>query len=171
MDTQAAANLAIELMEKHGLYRYPNPWTFEWDNARRRFGLCSFRRRVISLSRPLAQLTTEADVRDTILHEIAHALAGPTAGHGRVWKLMAMAVGARPERCASAEALGIELPRGKWTGTCPAGHTVTRHKRLRKGRVLSCSRCCPCFNRAFAFVWTHESHRHEFAEAAREVKS
>lgn len=171
MDTQRAAMLAVDLMEKHGLYRYPNPWTFEFDNARARFGLCSFKRRVISISRLLVQLTPEDEVRDTLLHEIAHALAGPQAGHGRVWKLMAIAVGARPQRCVSAthlEAIGVQLPTGKWVGTCPAGHTITRHKRLRPGRLLSCSRCRPYYSQEHLFTWTH-ADQVQIAEAAQAV--
>jgi len=176
MDTQRAAMLAVDLMEKHGLYRYPNLWTFEFDNARARFGRCSFRRRVISISRILVELTPEAEVLDTILHEIAHALAGPHAGHGRIWKLMAVSIGAKPTRCVTAshlKSIGVQLPATtrKWTGTCPAGHTVTRRSRVRRGRIISCARCCPYFNRAHAFVWTHADQVQEFAEAAHEVQS
>jgi predicted SprT family Zn-dependent metalloprotease len=176
MDTQRAAMFAVDLMETHGLYRYPNPWSFEFDNARARFGLCSFKRRVISLSRKLVQLTPEAEVLDTILHEIAHALAGPGAGHGRIWKLMAISIGAKPRRCISAahlESMGVRLPATtrKWTGTCPAGHRVTRRRHLQRGRIISCARCCPHFNRAHAFVWTHADQVQELAEAAHRVQS
>ena len=38
------------------------------------------------------------EVRDTILHEVAHALVGPGHGHDTVWKATAAQVGARPQR-------------------------------------------------------------------------
>jgi len=37
---------------------------------------------------------------DTILHEIAHALAGPAAKHGPAWKAIARRLGATPKSCA-----------------------------------------------------------------------
>jgi len=70
--SNAARILAVTLMQQHGLVG----WTFKFDHARRRFGCCNFTRRTISLSRPLTFLNDDAEVRDTILHEIAHALAG-----------------------------------------------------------------------------------------------
>lgn len=39
-------------------------------------------------------------VTDTILHEIAHALAGPAARHGPAWKSIARRLGATPKSCA-----------------------------------------------------------------------
>ena len=43
--------------------------------------------------------SAEADVRDTILHEIAHALAGPKHNHDKVWREKARAIGCTAERC------------------------------------------------------------------------
>jgi hypothetical protein len=52
------------------------------DSAVRRFGTCRYSRKLITLSRQLIELNDQARVLDTILHEIAHALAGPKTGHG-----------------------------------------------------------------------------------------
>ena len=41
------------------------------------------------------------EVRDTILHEIAHALVGPGHGHDAVWKAKCVEVGAKPEAAAA----------------------------------------------------------------------
>ena len=38
----------------------------------------------------------EEEIRDTVLHEIAHAIAGPEAGHGPLWKATARRIGATP---------------------------------------------------------------------------
>ena len=94
MNLYAARDLALALMRQHGLH----DWTFRFDHARRRFGSCRPRRRLITLSRPLAFLNEEAQVRDTILHEIAHALT-PWDGHGRNWKRKCIEIGAEPRRC------------------------------------------------------------------------
>ena len=91
MNLYAARDLALALMRQHGL----NDWTFRFDHARRRFGSCQPRRKVITLSRPLAFLNAEPQVRDTVLHEIAHALT-PGDGHGSRWKRKCVEIGAEP---------------------------------------------------------------------------
>lgn len=79
-----------------------NGWTFQW--ARRstsRLGTCDARKRLVLLN-PLHVLHDSGDdVKDTILHEIAHALAWEAHGraawnHGPLWKAWAVKVGARP---------------------------------------------------------------------------
>ena len=47
---------------------------------------------------------------DTILHEIAHAIAGANAGHGPVWKAVAKRIGAAPR--ARAEEKDEECEHG-----------------------------------------------------------
>jgi predicted SprT family Zn-dependent metalloprotease len=87
---------------------------------------------------------------DTPLHEIAHAWVGPKHGHDRVWKATAEAVGCRPQRCYSAQAVRVLFARYRFE--CPAcGHTGTR---LRI-RVSSCGRCDPKqLNPQYLLRWT-----------------
>ena len=54
-----------------------------YDSAKRRAGVCRFATQTLGLSAPLTTLHSEVEVRDTILHEIAHALVGPRHGHDR----------------------------------------------------------------------------------------
>ena len=77
MNLFEASILARSLMSEHGLA----DWGFAFDHARRRFGACNYTRRRITLSRPLTLLNGIDEVRDTILHEIAHALC-PGDKHG-----------------------------------------------------------------------------------------
>ena len=83
-----------------------------WTSARRYLGLARARRcratgRVepldVRLSRRLLVMG-EAQMVDTLLHEVAHLIAfgvGET-GHGRVWRLLAAGLGARPETRVTA---------------------------------------------------------------------
>jgi hypothetical protein len=82
MNLQEAATASRQLMDRHGL----TSWHFEFDNAKGRFGSCNYRTRTISVSRHLTELNTWDHVANTVLHEIAHALAGKRAGHGR-WNM------------------------------------------------------------------------------------
>ncbi|HQK32467.1 MAG TPA: SprT-like domain-containing protein, partial [Phycicoccus sp.] len=76
MQMDQALGLARRLMFEHDL----TGWTVVADRAKTRAGVCRFAKRQIGLSRPLTELHSEAEVRDTILHEIAHALVGPEHG-------------------------------------------------------------------------------------------
>ncbi len=91
MDLAAAHDLATGLLAEHGL----TDWRVEYDAAKRRAGVCRFSTRTIGLSAPLTVLHDEAMVRDTVLHEIAHALVGPSHGHDATWARTARAIGWR----------------------------------------------------------------------------
>lgn len=146
MDLRDAFALAEHLLERHG----PVGWSIELDSAKRRAGICRYGPRVIGLSAPLTVLHDEAQVRDTILHEIAHALVGPRHGHDAVWRRTALAIGCTGERCVPADAPRVEPP---WLGICPAGHTTGRHRRPE--RVMACGRCSSGFDLAHVYTWTH----------------
>lgn len=149
MQTSHALRLARELMNQHGLQH----WSVGLDRAKTRAGATHFGRHRITLSGPLTRAHDEAFVRDTILHEIAHALVGPRHGHDRVWKSMAREIGASDSRCFVSEAAKELAP---FIGTCPAGHEVRRHKR--PTRLVSCTQCSSSFDRAHLFEWTYRGH-------------
>jgi predicted SprT family Zn-dependent metalloprotease len=94
-----AAKLARELMSRFRLVG----WKFRFDRERRAFGTCSYQLKTIRLSLPLVELNPEDEVRDTILHEIAHALVGPGHNHDDIWKAKCRQIGARPEATYDAE--------------------------------------------------------------------
>ncbi len=146
MDLHAAQRLARELMAEHGL----DGWAFRFDRARRRAGLCRHDRREISLSAPLTALYSEDEVRETVLHEIAHALVGVRHGHDAVWRATAVSIGGSGRRLVREDSPQVE---GDWVGTCPAGHRVTRFRR--PDRPQSCARCSGMFDARFLLAWTH----------------
>jgi predicted SprT family Zn-dependent metalloprotease len=146
VDVDVAEAMAIELMREHNL----NGWTFKYDNAKRRFGMCDFGKRVISLSFTLTVLNGESEVRDTILHEIAHALAGPAHNHDWHWRRTAMSIGCTGDRCYSSD--DVKTPTGRFIGTCPVCGYQTRPRHRR--RRVACGQCCGgVFNAAYLLVW------------------
>ncbi len=135
--------VAQYLLEKHGLAQLG--WRFAYDHARRRAGQCRHGDKVITLSRHYVDLNIAErldDVIDTILHEIAHALVGPSHGHDKVWKESCVAVGANPTRCYDSAV--VRMPAGRWAATCNGCHKVyRRHRPLRRGRWSYCTKCGP----------------------------
>ena len=133
MKLNLATVLAESLMAKHlDLFDKHLGWSFAFDNASVRLGLCSYTRRVISLSAEFVQRNAEEQVRDTILHEIAHVLAGAKAGHGRLWKLTAISIGAKPERCSTSDDMNTKP--GRYVGTCAdCQGTLSMH---RLGKII-----------------------------------
>jgi predicted SprT family Zn-dependent metalloprotease len=146
MNLGDALALGRRLLDEHGL----QDWSLVLDRAKRRAGVCRPGRKEIGLSGPLTALHSEAEVRDTILHEVAHALVGPRHGHDAVWRATALRIGSSGERCTSAEAPAID---GDWVGVCRAGHRVTRHRR--PDRPASCRTCSRSFDADHLITWTH----------------
>lgn len=144
MEIDRARQLAQQLLREHGL----SDWRVVFDRAKTRAGVCRFRERTIGLSWPLTQLHSPAEVRDTILHEVAHALVGPAHKHDAVWRATAARLGCSARACMPADAPRVAAP---WVGTCPAGHSIERHRR--PVRPASCPRCSRVFDRDHLFRW------------------
>lgn len=146
MELRRARDLANRLLLEHGL----TGWRVELDGAKTRAGVCRYADQVIGLSAPLTLLHDAEEVRDTLLHEIAHALVGPEHAHDRVWRVTALRIGCSGRRCVDSEAPRVG---GAWVGVCPAGHVKERHRRPE--RVVSCGRCSSTFSADHVLEWTH----------------
>jgi predicted SprT family Zn-dependent metalloprotease len=132
-----------------GLYLDLDTWSFGYDSARRRAGLCNYDTRHISVSRYLCEIHEIADVRQTVLHEIAHARCGPKAGHGRQWLSTAKSMGYLNKKFSGTEIAREVAP---WQGVCPGAH---EHFAYRKpSRIQSCAWCHPDFDERFLIRWT-----------------
>ncbi len=91
MNHQEIASLACSMMEEHGLML--KGWTFGFDNAVKRLGCTHFRQKKITMSRQASVLMTDAEAKQIILHEIAHALLPSDVKHGKAWKDLAKSIG------------------------------------------------------------------------------
>jgi predicted SprT family Zn-dependent metalloprotease len=146
VDLEDARTLALGLMAQHGLAG----WRLVFDNAKTRAGVCRSDRKEIGLSRALTRLHSPAQVADTMLHEIAHALVGARHGHDKVWRATALRIGSSGARCVPEDAPRVD---GAWVGVCPAGHRRTAHRSPQ--RVRSCRQCSGVFDPSALFVWTY----------------
>lgn len=132
------------------LHLDPAVWSFGFDNAKTRAGLCNYTAKRITVSKYLAARFEDDEIHQVLLHEVAHALAGPGAGHGPRWKKVAAELGYEGKRLHGG-AIADDL--ATWIGTCPNGHT---HYRYRKpARVLSCAKCSRRFDTRFQIAWLH----------------
>ena len=141
-----AKAMAEALMQQHGLVG----WCFKFDRAKRRFGCCNYRTKTISLSWELTQLNVESKVKNTILHEIAHALVGVGHGHDRVWRRKALEIGCDGNRCYSER--NTETVEGKYKAVCPNCQHV-HHKHRKPKRTTSCGVCSRVFDKSRLLVY------------------
>ena len=114
---EAIAALAVNLLNEFHLH----DWIFRFDHGTRRAGCCNYRDKKISISLNLASNASDEAVRDTLLHEIAHALVGKKHHHDAVWRTKAQEIGCSGER---THQLTFSTPRylvrcenGCWTRT------------------------------------------------------
>ena len=130
--------LAAELLELHkshsGLDR---AWVFAFDLAPSRAGACRYLERRITLSVSYCLRASMAEIADTVLHEIAHALVGKAHNHDAVWRAKAREIG-----CSGERTHDLQHTRARWLGECGCGvrwHRQRLHRRLRRGAV--CPAC------------------------------
>lgn len=101
--------LAYRLFIENGVPLY---WSFGFDNGKRRYGICNFAKKAITVSKyyVTSPQVTLGDVKNLILHEIAHVLAGPGAAHGPEWKRIARRIGCD----GNTYIKGVFVPAGYW---------------------------------------------------------
>jgi predicted SprT family Zn-dependent metalloprotease len=122
-------------------------YTFKWDNAKRRNGKINYGKREISLSKSKVEANLDkvnGVIKNTILHEIAHAFCYQTygrngRGHCQKWRSIAKQIGCSGERCTS----GYEsVKNSKYTLLCSTcGKESSMHRKPKLSR--SCGKCSP----------------------------
>lgn len=98
LDYRKGMDQARDLMDEYGLL----DWALRGSTRfRRTLGRCIWKDKVILLSCEYVRLNTWRSVRETVLHEIAHALVPEDPGHGEAWKAKARELGIGDSSCAS----------------------------------------------------------------------
>ena len=117
MDVTVAKNMAVSLMKEHGLlYR---GWQFEFNTRKGAYGVCAHSKKIIYLSILYTRaMKNPNEVKNIILHEIAHALVGSGHGHNYVWRRKALEIGCDGQRCNTYE-LEDKHVSYKYLATCP----------------------------------------------------
>ena len=123
-------------------------WSFGFDNAKTRAGLCNYTAKRITVSKYLAARYEDDEIHQVLLHEVAHAVAGTKAGHGPKWRAIGKELGYEGTRLHDG-AIADEL--APWVGHCPTGHVHYRYKR--PARPLSCGKCSRRFDAANLITW------------------
>ena len=115
----------------------PSGWAFGFDLATSRAGVCRYAERRIDLSVSYCLAATRAEIEDTVLHEIAHAIVGPRHNHDDVWKAKAREIGCAGERCHR-----VQHSAPRWVGECGCGQQWFRQTLQR--RIMSNRACAKC---------------------------
>ncbi len=153
MNLYLAQSLANELMTLHNVRALG--YTFKWHNRKHAAGTCSYSRKTIYLSKILTHYATDAEVKDTILHEIAHAL---TEGHGHdhVWVAKAKEIGCDGRRCYNDESKPnlVEAQKhiSKYKAVCINGHESFANRMPKHRR--SCGTCSRRFDERYILNYT-----------------
>ena len=90
MNRQIATNLARELLTNHGLQDWHVRLTM--DMSKPFLGLCSYKDKSIILNAHHLDTHPDAEVLNTIRHEVAHALC-PHEQHSDIWAAKARELG------------------------------------------------------------------------------
>tara|TARA_Y100000310_G_scaffold91334_1_gene88682 strand:+ start:4611 stop:5147 length:537 start_codon:yes stop_codon:yes gene_type:complete len=142
-----AEQLALRLMNEHGV----NGWLFRWSNGKNQLGAVYCRRNRVTgemtdkqlrLSRYLVKLNSDDEVRETILHEIAHILAGPENRHNWIWKQKCREIGCKPQRLAGPNVTTAPHSYEIVCGRCERS-LAKRHRRPNSHKMLRqiCNYC------------------------------
>ena len=120
-------------------------WTFGFDLSTVRGGVCRYQDRRIDLSVSYCLRATRAEIENTLLHEIAHAIAGAEHGHDAVWQAKAQELGCTAERCHE-----VTHTTARWVGECGCRR---RWFRQRLSRTLRYGAICRTCGRTIAWRW------------------
>lgn len=136
MDKKLAEEITLGLLQEHGLTELG--WKYKLNRRESSAGVCNYRTQYIQLSKSYVELNDESHIRDTILHEIAHALVGRSHGHDDVWRQKAISIGCTGKvRIEIGETIRA---RGKYEAICSYCKNVFPRQRLPRN-MTSCSKC------------------------------
>ena len=91
---------------KHDQFKL-HGWTFKMNNSKTTLGMCKYGKKQVCISSYLLRGIScdENKIRNTILHEIAHIIAGHENNHNHNWKKVAVSIGASPATCGTMDTI------------------------------------------------------------------
>lgn len=166
MEKNRAEHQARLLIAANGL----DPNLFKWNRGKSLLGQMGYNINhltdtititSISLSSYWTEAMSEDEVREIMLHEIAHALL-PRENHGWRFKQKVRELGGvardhcySPSKETRARMEQIAPP--LWVGSCKGGHTVTAHRAPTV--VRSCGKCSRKFSVDNLIVWVNTKNQ------------
>jgi predicted SprT family Zn-dependent metalloprotease len=157
MELAAVAQLAQELLFRYQL----DDWSFQFDYGTKRAGCCRYDNHVISLAYDFAKHASDAEIKDAILHEIAHALVGKEHHHDAVWKAKAVEIGCSGDRCHD-----FRFTPPRYIVKCENNCWVATAERRRRGRV-----CGQCHGKLIYTTYTEKRWFREREHVSAEKRS
>jgi hypothetical protein len=135
----------------------PESVCVEWSDAASYVGRAEYWHgedhfRTVTFSRKYwPHLSAEAR-RLVVIHEAAHVLRPPGDHHSPQWRALCISLGGDGKRCTNlSDEVRSEVY--LWTGTCPNGHQVFRHRLTKKTRGHSCGVCRSVYSPLHKFNW------------------
>lgn len=124
---------AIELFRAHGL----DGWRIKFDKAKSRAGVCDHRTKLIMLAVGYVATAPQTCIRNTLLHEIAHALVGYHHHHDATWRATALEIGCDGRRCHN-----VRFTEEAYVFRCGCGKVrLRRHRVVRRMLTKVCVHC------------------------------
>lgn len=127
--------MAYELMHQYNLLE--TGWQFYFNDNRSRLGVCKEYNKSIELSIWHVNNSPFESVKNTLLHEIAHAIVGCRNQHNNVWRNKAIEIGCNGERCGHMNAPY------KYTAVC---NNCEKTFQVNKRGNKACGYCCKRLN-------------------------
>lgn len=130
-----------EMLKLFEFYDLPE-YTFEFDRSKTWAGCCycNDKNKRITLSKHFCEMNSASEIKDTMLHEIAHALDFKffkRSSHTETWKSICRRIGARPDVLDSS----LKMPKMQHKYICcSCGKTWESHRKMDvKKNVCDCN--------------------------------
>ena len=150
MTMQQVEDHAAQLLERHLNMGAPATWwCFRFETATGRAAICQYTTRTIALSVSYVLRAPWHDIRNTLLHEVAHATVGLGHGHHAVWQTAARRIG-----CTATRRSTVMHSLKRWIGEYPRCRDRWFRQRLTV-KVRQRSICPRCRSR---IAWRINAH-------------
>lgn len=104
-------------------------WRTNFTKTDKYIACCDHTNKRIIISVPALNARSEAELMETIMHEMAHAIVGHGHGHDDVWKAKAVELGAKPVSCAPVN--------------FDAGRSIAIAETKKPSKIKSIQKYCP----------------------------